>query len=132
MKRLTSKYRSRIADLIGGADATRETLVDGRVFLWRTDQDPETFAEARLPDADGGGERDSSDVPPIELANAAAEVLHASISIEVVDLVRETARLFGYQRVGRQIDEDLQQAIDLLVAQERGIRDGDRVVLPGG
>ncbi|NQU43717.1 hypothetical protein HQ520_10555, partial [bacterium] len=64
----------------------------------------------RLPGAEAPQRRDA----PEEIANAAHHVLTQHISMPQEDLIRETARLFGYQRTGQRVEECLCQGIWIL------------------
>jgi hypothetical protein len=43
------------------------------------------------------------------------------------DLVRETARLFGFARLGRRIEERIEAALERVLAAERAELDGESV-----
>ncbi len=129
VQRVTAKARARLQALVDGAGADKELLADGRAFLWSAGSH-RRIAGYRVPGDEGRGERDIDDIHPAEIAHAAAEVLALGISLGREDLVRDTARRFGAKRVGRQIEESVSTAIDLLVAEGRARLDGERVVLP--
>jgi hypothetical protein len=71
-----------------------------------------------------GSKRDAEYLPPQEVANAALHVLEQHVSLPVADLVRETARLLGYQRTGPAVDKAIRGGIGVLVknlgAKEEG------------
>src|SRR5690606_20354643 len=56
--------------------------------------------------------RDMQDIAPEELALAVIEAVHHNLSIEEEELLRYVARVFGFAKVGRQIEEFLRYAVD--------------------
>jgi hypothetical protein len=87
----------------------------GMVFLWTPSQDPKSYALFRIPGENDNSRRDAESLPPQEVANAALHVLEQHVSLPVADLVRETARLLGYQRTGPAVDKAMKSGIGLLV-----------------
>ena len=77
----------------------RSTLQHGLRFYWAPSQDPDHYTEFRI-SGEAEDKRDTKDLPIQEIANAAVTVLRQQISLSEDDLVRETARLLGYTRVG--------------------------------
>ena len=51
------------------------------------------------------------DIPSEEIINAIIEVLKEQISISEMDLVRETAKKFGFSRLGSVIENTVKYAI---------------------
>lgn len=86
-------------------------------FLWRKDQDPASYAQFRVEPADA--RRSMDDVPREELQCALLEVLTEQISLSGADLIRETARKFGYTRVGGVIEGALSEVIAWTLEQGR-------------
>ena len=64
-----------------------------------------------------------------EVANGALHVLRSHIGAPVGEVVRETARLFGFQRMGRRVDQRMRLSVDLLVESGRVTREGDHLVI---
>lgn len=77
----------------------QKTVQEGQVFYWSDKQDPETYPEFRAGDGEEN-KRDAKDLPVQEVANAAATVLRQQVGLPEEDLIRESARLMGYSRVG--------------------------------
>ena len=127
--RMTKKVKNWVSALMGKfADKKRPQLVED--FLWRVDQKPGEFEGYRVPAPGQEPPRDAEDIPTIELANGAEQVLVTSIALPRNDLVKETARLFGFSRAGAKLKKVINEAIDLLVEQKRCKLDKDRVTLP--
>jgi very-short-patch-repair endonuclease len=96
-------------------------------FLWPGDVDPETFATFRVPGAEGDGERDATDLPLEEVCAGVRYVLDLNLSTPREELVRQTARLFGFGRVGSVVAKRIDSAVDALI--EKGVaREDDGLV----
>ena len=117
-ERVRSRAVERIRQLIRQTEV-RLQITDAGEFLWPKELDPANYAGFRVPDANGNGARDADDLPLEEIGNAALHLLEHHMSAPVDELVREIARLFGFQRVGRVVDERIRKGIEGLV--HRGI-----------
>lgn len=86
------------------------TSDEDRVFFWKRDQEPENYSIYRVEDAEGN-KRSMDDIPSAEIINAIVEVLKEQISLSETDLVRETAKKFGFSRLGSVIETAVKYAI---------------------
>ena len=77
-------------------------MVHGLVGYWNVDQDPKTYTGFRA-SGDGDNRRDAKDVPVEEAANAVCYVLYDQVSMSHDDLVRESANLLNYTRMGSNV-----------------------------
>ncbi len=111
VERITFRAVKRIEGLSGKANVKVVRETDG-VFLWTPSQDPKTFSLFRTQ----------------EVANAALHVLEQHVSLPVADLVRETARLLGYQRTGPTVGKAMRGGIGLLV-RKGGAKEENGVVV---
>ena len=83
----------------------------GKIFYWLSEQVPGAYPGFRVEDQNG--ERRSMDeVPCDEILNAVKEVLSEQISLTKEDLIRETAKKFGYSRMGNVIENSIGAAIE--------------------
>lgn len=107
--RAGSRIQGRMEQILRSMTLNR-TREDGQVVYWRVGQSVEDYAGFR---ASGAGEakREAKDVPVQEAANAICQVLHDQISLLEDDLIREAARLMGYNRMGSVVAELFQKAI---------------------
>lgn len=96
----------------------RSTRVGSVVFYWPQGTDPDEYAVCRVPGGNRDSRRGPEDLPPEEMAAGALEVLQTQVGLPEEDLVREVARLFGYQRMGSTVEQYLQRGIDLV--KQRG------------
>ena len=77
---------------------------------WRTAEDAQGYIYYR----ENSG-RDISDIPSIEIENAARYAVEEQISIPLDDLKRQTARMLGFQRNIQKVDITIEQAIAMLI-----------------
>ncbi|MEN6624593.1 MAG: DUF3320 domain-containing protein [Candidatus Sumerlaeia bacterium] len=116
--RVTERTMARTEQVARRAHVQVESR-DGSLFLWPPGGRPEDYADFRVPGESADSRRDAADLPPEEIANAAHYILKRQISLPADDLVKETARLFGYLRAGAQVDQAIRRGIQLLVARNR-------------
>ncbi len=94
-------------------------------FYWLPDQVPGAYPGYRAEDQNG--ERRSMDeVPCDEILNAVKEVLTEQVSLTKEDLIRETAKKFGYSRMGNVIETSIRAAM------EKGVQMGLFQILEDG
>jgi len=97
-------------------------------FLWPDDLEPAAYRAFRLPGGSAEARREATDIPPEEIANAAQHLLGQHISLPLDDLVRETARLFGYQRTGQRVEPAMRRGIALLLTRQMAREEGGMVI----
>ncbi|MCB9696258.1 MAG: DUF3320 domain-containing protein [Alphaproteobacteria bacterium] len=117
--KLTNRLRKRILTVAKGVEVRGSTV-------WPAGADPTAWTRIRGPSEDGTT-RDASELPPEEIAAAAAWLLATNLSMPTQDLSRETARLFGIQRLGTRVSEAMSAGLDVLVARGLVTVDGDRI-----
>jgi len=101
--------------------------VSGKCFYWFENQDPETYQFYRVPVNDSD-KRDASDIPPEEVSNAIREILDNQISLNRIDLIREAAHIFGYSRIGGNVESSMQVGIEKAVQRGFAKIEGDRII----
>jgi len=124
LQKVTSRLESRLKRCLG-----REMARVVEDTVWRPDQDPASWRGYRL-SPPGEEARDLEGIPLAELANAAEALLEQCCGLAQEDLVRGTAQLFGFSRLGKRLRERLDQAVDLLAAQSRCQVEDGNVSLP--
>ncbi len=119
MRRITQAYGfkragNRIQDRLSGLLAsipTRSTHLSQPVY-WPDDVDVSAWSDIRLM-----GDRDLSEIPVIEMANAGRAVLALLVVADESIVIREMGVLFGAGRVTRQAQEKLRAGLDCLKTQ---------------
>ncbi len=124
LQKVTSRLETRLKRCLG-----RELAHVVEDTVWRPDQDPTSWRGYRL-SPPGEEARDLEGIPLAELANAAEALLEHCCGMAQEDLVRGTAQLFGFSRLGKRLRERLDQAVDLLAAQGRCQVEDGKVSLP--
>jgi hypothetical protein len=126
LTKLTPRVRTRIEEQVAELTKRGVALTRGE-FLWSGARAPAGYTEFRGAHV----EREAAQLPPEEVANAAAWVLSQALSLGREDLFRETGRLFGIQRLTRTVLPVLQAGLEQLVSQGRCALEGERVVWKG-
>lgn len=86
------------------------TEQNGERFYWSKSQDPNSYSRYRVAGT-GDSKRDIRDLPCQEIANAAAAVLRSQVGLPADDLIRETARLLGYARIGTSVKPSVEAGL---------------------
>ncbi len=129
LKRITTRLKDRVGSLIARSDNWRfsSTSTD---FLWKRDQDPAHYEGFRVPAKGVRPPRRARHIPAEEIANAAGRLLAEHVSIEVEDLARETARVFGFRRITDKVRAPMEAGVRLLAERGGGILEEGRIRLP--
>lgn len=104
-----SKVERIFIDAVSGISVNMTTDSD-RAFYWRNDQNPDKYEGYRV-DGTESGKRSMDDIASQEIINAVTEVLCEQISLSETDLIRETAKKFGYSRMGGVIESTVEYAV---------------------
>lgn len=123
LSKLTARVRTRIEEQLGEL-TRRGTAITMGEFIWSSVCGPTQFTAFR----GAHEEREAAQIPPEEVANAAASVLSQALSLGREDLFRETGRLFGLQRLSRTVIPVLEAGLQHLERQGRCAVEGERVV----
>ncbi|MBU8900307.1 DUF3320 domain-containing protein [Corallococcus sp. M34] len=121
--KLTPRVRKRMEEQLAELVQRGAILAQGE-FLWAGSRRPAQFTGFRGAHDD----RDVSQIPPEELANAAAAVLAHALSMERDELLRETGRHFGVSRLTRTVVPVLEAGLELLAREGRCTLAGERVI----
>lgn len=90
-------------------------------FFWRDEQQPGehmTYRPATMT---------AADICPEEASVAVKEVLEAQIGLSREDLVRETARLFGFSRLGGIVEASMIRGIEMAIARGFAEEENERI-----
>ena len=94
------------------------TMQDEEKIYWNDEQGPETYTLIRKT-GEGDNKRDTKDVPITEAINAVCYVLEQQISLLEDDLIRESAKLMGYTRMGNIVVALFKEAVKLANGQDK-------------
>lgn len=98
-----------------------QTNTAGKTFLWLQNMDPCEYGIYRLHEAGDLEKRTMNQIPAEEVVNAVKEVVDLNLSLSRDDLIKETAKVFGFNRVTANIDQVVGIAISY--AEQRGYLD---------
>lgn len=90
-------------------------------FYWAPEQDPETYFTYR-PAPSEEDRRDAKEIPVQEAAGAVCQALEDQISLNQEDLIRESAKLLGYPRLGTSVTYLFSNAIRYAVWKNKIIQ----------
>ena len=120
-----------IMDMVLRSMETKTTESGDVTFYWRKDQEPTEYMEYRIP-AEGEEKRAMDDICPEEISNAIRTIVLEQIGLSRIDLIRETAKVFGYSRLGNTIEASVNSGIEqaLLRGYVQVSEDGEHITLP--
>ncbi|WP_418214628.1 DUF3320 domain-containing protein [Bacteroides difficilis] len=105
ISRLGTRVEAQIETALDTLNIYR-TEYEGLVFCWNDKEQCASYSIYR-PVSD----REATDIPPEEIANAIRQLLTDSISLPAADLIKACAQQFGFARMGSNIDAAMQRGI---------------------
>jgi len=93
------------------------------LFFWREDQEPMKYMNYRI------FASNASDIAPEEVSVTVKEVLENQISLSREDLIKETARLLGFNRLGTIVEPSMQKGIDMAIKRGFAKAENGRIIL---
>jgi len=119
LHQLGRRIREQLQEAIRQLPNASQPVARGE-WLWPAELDPTSWRGIRVPGGTGDGRRPAEQIPPEEIANAAEWVLERAVGpVDRDELLRETGRIFGIDRIGHHVREALTSGLDLLVASGR-------------
>ena len=112
--RAGSRIQSHMEQILKDMDLMTTTL-DDQVFYWSDTQDPVDYKCFRVTDREEN-RRDPKDIPIQEAANAVTQTLADQFSMTGEDLIRESAKLLGFSRLGSAVTPLMNAAITYAAA----------------
>lgn len=113
--KLGIRINAQFEQLLGEVDLNK-TDVDGNIVYWSENLNPENYSGFRVY-TNNGQKRDAEDIPYIEISNAVKEILIHQISLPLDELIRETSRLFGFARLGTNVETAMKNGIFYAIKQ---------------
>lgn len=104
------------------------TSQKGVKFYWNKEQDPTKYNTFRVAGEDNS-KRDPSDLAKEEVVCGVKDVLTNQISLPENDLIREVAKVFGYARLGGNVEYAMKMGIDFAVSKGFIINRDERIIL---
>lgn len=126
ISRMGSRVTSHFQQLFANA-GIKAVSSGGNEFFWKNPELISHYKEYRIPVSDAE-KREAEDIPPQEVSNAIREVLRNQISLTQNDLVRETAKLFGFARTGGNVEAAMMAGLAYAVENGFARWTGERVV----
>ena len=129
LQRATPRAQDRVREVLPKCNAM---LCDsgGLPFLWVTESDAAAYTQFRTAGAAPESQRKADEIAVEEFANGALHILRSHISLSEDDLVKEAARLFGFQRTGPAVDQRVRAGVQWLIQSGRADSEGGTVILP--
>jgi len=106
----------------------KKTRQDATYFYWLKEQKPEEYTTFRVP-YEENQKRNADDLAKEEICNGIKDVLNYQISLPEEDLIREVAKLFGYARLGGNVEQAMRMGIKYALNMEIIINQNERIVL---
>lgn len=100
------------------------TEYEGLVFCWNDKEQCASYSIYRRV-----SDREATDIPPEEIANAIRQLLTDSISLPAADLIKACAQQFGFARMGSNIDAAMQRGIREAVKRNYAKIENERVTI---
>ncbi len=104
------------------------TNQNGTKFYWNKEQEPTNYNIFRVPGEDSS-KREPNDLPLEEIICGIKDVLTRQISLSEEDLIREVAKIFGYTRLGGNVEKAMKMGIDFALQSELIINKDERFIL---
>lgn len=117
--RVTAKAEERVRDILSVLPITEKAG-----YAWKNGE--ESFELFRVPDEEGE-KRSMDEIPPEEIANAVRYILKNQLGMTRADLIRETAHIFGYSRLGGVIEKAADEGIALALSFGFAKEEGERI-----
>ena len=123
ISRLGTRVEAQIETALDTLNIYR-TEYEGLVFCWNDKEQCASYSIYR-PVSD----REATDIPPEEIANAIQQLLTDSISLPAADLIKACAQQFGFARMGSNIDAAMQRGIREAVKRNYAKIENERVTI---
>lgn len=121
ISRAGSRIQQRTTQILGGMQLICTKHGD-KNFYWLSSQNPNTYQGFRV---SASGIRDADDIPIQEIVNAVCTTLELQIAMPKADLLRETANLLGYSRLGNIVISSITSGIEYAVQRGKIVEQKD-------
>ena len=107
--RMTGKVQAFLSETITSLGLNSTIQFEDRI-IWKNDQSPDDYSLIRV-SGEGDCKRDIKEIPVQEAANAVCLVLHEQIGMSRDDLIKESAKLMGFARLGSNVTACFESAV---------------------
>jgi superfamily I DNA and/or RNA helicase/very-short-patch-repair endonuclease len=104
------------------------TIQNNIIFYWDFQQEPEKYDLLRVAEYDQH-KRNAEDIPKEEVKNCIKEILNNQISLPEEDLIKEVAKIFGFNRLGGNVEQSMKFGLDYSLTIGLIDKKNDRIVL---
>ena len=94
-------------------------------YYWDVDQNPLTHMNYRIYNSI------ATDIAPEEVSVAVKEILEQQISLPKDEVIRETARLFSFSRLGNIVELSMKRGIDIAISRGFAKEENDKISING-
>lgn len=130
ISRLGSRITARFHQVVHTMQLCHTKDADGTLCYWQKREDADLYKDYRIPGNDAA-RRAADEIPSMEIINAMKHILEEQISMPAADLVRETARLLGFAKVGSIVEKSIAAALDDAVSKENLVSQDSKIVIAG-
>ena len=123
--RSTPKLHRYIDDVVAAMTYPKTTQSEEMQIIWSDTVKPTGYAAYR-PNGTGDNNREVTDVPYAEAANAVLAILYDEVSLPKADLVKESAKLMNY-RMGSNVSAVFTAAVDLVIEKKLAYVDENEI-----
>ncbi len=123
--RSTPKLHRYIDDVVAAMTYPKTTQSEEVQIIWSDTVKPTGYAVYR-PNGTGDNNREVTDVPYAEAANAVLAILYDEVSLPKEDLVKEAAKLMNY-RMGSNVSAVFTAAVDLVIGKKLAYCDENNI-----
>ena len=109
--------------------AASRPILTAAGWLWPKDVSPASWRRFRTSEADSDDRRRAQRICSEEIANAAGWVLEGAKSLSEDALCRETALLFGFQKLRSTVRTEMMRGVTHLLKTKRALRRDEMVVI---
>ena len=127
ISKLGTRIQSRFEQVFSSIKLNTTEDAEHTITFWKNEQNPADYNIFRLP-ANESERRNAEDIPAIEVSNAVAKILSNQISMPEDDLIRETAKLFQYARVGGNVEAAMKKGIIEAIRRQKAKWENGRIV----
>lgn len=96
-------------------------------IFWKAGQTADNYAVYRV-HKNELYKRDADDLPPEEVANAIRELLINQVSLPKNELVRESAKIFGFSRIGNNVELSMHKGITAAITKGYAREEDNRII----